>query len=592
MTIQAVTIDAEHSKDLDDAIWVEPLPERWVVTVAIANVAKGVSLGSRQDEHAFNQVATRYYATGNVPMLPRSLSEDALSLLPGQPRHVFTMRMVLDDDLNPVGIPTIGSEKFTSAHRLAFTDIPTILTDGSHELHSTVGHMARLAERLLVRRRSAGALAMYDLNQGWVTTEDGSIRQLADTRETVGYVVVQEFMILANAELARFCAHHEIPVIFRNHTAKAHAPDRGELMSQLAVALHQPVAEIETLRQRVHMSMNLADYGAKILGHYGLNLPAYMHATSPIRRFADLVNQRQVLAFAEGHQLPYRRDEIETIANHINAKVEADREHTTEQFKARVTSQANRALDKGTLAHLDDVQFERVTKVCVREHPEPPPAFDDVFRTRLQEDRAAILELFLVLVGSGNAPQWQGLRQAVVDHLARYPHKAASVASVGINLAKWSEVKYQSRREGADHAPVFRVKAKVHAGWGEPESEWVLAGSMKVGKQRALVDMLARIAGVTPPGWDTPQPKAAVKIFTAASTDPVACLQEWCQYHKASMPTYTYQREGGPDHAPLFTCICEVHGNHLTSKAGPSKKDVKKEAALMAFQQVSRPRVA
>lgn len=601
--IQAVTIDAVHSMDLDDAIWVERDGVGWDVTVVIANVAKEVHKGDRIDEMAANRVATRYFAEGNAPMLPRQLAELSLSLHPDQPRQGMVIRIKLDGNLIPLALPVIAGEPFTSSARLDYLDVPFILADDGHPLHKAMMGMARLAEGLMARRREAGALAMYDLNKGWFTTEDGTLRQMKDTRETIGQIIVQELMILANAELARYAAHHSIPILFRNHTAKPHAPNRMEVVSQLELALQYPdvMGGLEVARQRMVMTMNRANYGAILEGHYGLNLPAYIHATSPIRRYADLVNQRQILRFAKGDPLPYDRKEVEAIAAHINAKIAADAEDTTDFYRERDTNRARKALVNGQLDALDTVAFERVVKTCVRygysqsddlaTRTQEWVVFSQAVRDRLQDGRISLIDIyFLLMEAPMQIEEWDTLRGEVLRHLADNLHKTPSVASVAMNLAGWSEITYDIKRSGPDHTPTFDVCAYVTLKGGHKrKSGWVQATNTKTAKQLATMALLSVIAGVAEESKDiTEEPKFVkpVTFVPLAGGDPVASLQEYAQKFKLLIPDYAFVRAGGPDHAPLFTCTCTVNGVVKTSPAMANKKAAKKEAACMMLATV------
>ena len=405
-------------------------------------------------------------------------------------------------------------------------------------------------------------------------------------------------MILANAELARYAAHHNIPVLFRNHTAKPHAPNRMEVASQLELALKHPIGGgIEVIRERMNMTLNKADYGATLLGHYGLNLPAYLHATSPIRRYADLVNQRQFVRHSKGKTLTYTHEEIQAIADHINAKITADKECTTEFYKERDTKVAVRALERGALDSLDSTQFERVVKTCVRNgitDPADMKAFSQAITRRLTNGAISLLDLyFLVLENKHEDSNWLDIRAACMAYLSHNPALAASVASVAMNLAGWSELTYDTKRRGPDHSPVFSATVSVKLTGGvEKKSAWVKAPSIKAAKQLAVVDLISVVCGLTVESdqfEEAPEPEVSqtAKFTLSVNPDPVARLQEHAQQWKVPAPEYTYVREGGPDHAPLFVCFGSFSGKSRRSRPLPNKKEAKKEAAAALLQSFS-----
>jgi ribonuclease R len=501
-TNKGITIDAEHSRDLDDAVWAEHEDGLWKITVTIADVASRVSIGTRMDDTAHARVESRYFANGlTQPMLGRE-TETKSSLLEGVRRPGMRIVMLLDSGLHRLTLPEVSRVAFVSRQRFAYTDIPAVLDDSTHEFHRPLQLLSVAASALMENRRARGALVLYDLNTGWVTNEDGALHRLKDTRATIGHIIVQEMMILANGELARLCSEHEIPVPWRNHTAKIHAPDRADLMSQINAALATPIAGVELLREHAHMSMNRAEYGSRLRGHYGLNLPGYLHCTSPIRRYADLVTQRQLLAWVRGQPLPYSHEGIARVCDHINARAEALRERDSQIGREQATQRAEKTIRTEDYAALPVKAFERVAKVLARSGSYNA-AFAQEFERRMGTSSATIIDLFTVLIEPMQTPElgaWAGLRQAIVDYLGANPHLAVSVAMLCRQMAGWSEIHYEVDRRGPDHAAVHAVKAEVCTPSGETfKSRWATAPSAKVARQRACARVLALGCGLASP---------------------------------------------------------------------------------------------
>ena len=300
--IKGVTIDDTATRDMDDAVWAEPSGDGWHVVVMIADVTKLVPFHSGIDQLAMARVETRYYASGNSPMLPRRLADQELSLWPGKPKDVLVIDMVLGDDLGILETK-LSRGTMVSEAKLSDSEIPGILSDKGHPQHAVIERMSRLASGLMARRRNRGALVFYDLKRGLVTGEEGSLRQLRRREDTIGYVIIQELMILANMAVAEYTVKNDIPILYRNHTARSAAPEREDLMKLLESTAVVPVENLAAIRHTTHMMFNKAEYGAAIMGHFGLNLAAYTHFTSPIRRYADLVNHRQIRAHVNNRAL-------------------------------------------------------------------------------------------------------------------------------------------------------------------------------------------------------------------------------------------------------------------------------------------------
>ena len=583
MDVQGITIDAPTTRDRDDAIWAEMDARGWTVTVCIANVASAITKGSTFDETAHRRVETSYMAGDhNRPMLPRRFSEGSCSITEGQERPVMAVRIRLDHALEPQFI-AVDESRLTSHAQISYQDVPKILDKNDHELHAVLAPLGRLADGLMEKRRKEGAFVLYDLSTGWVTSEEGHLRRLKDTKETFGYIIVQELMILANAELARFCVENEIPVPFRNHTARAAAPDRAAMMERINLGLRGPIADLEMARKQFGLVMNKANYGTTLEGHYGLNLPAYLHGTSPIRRYPDLVVQRQVLAFAAKYKLPYTAEEVAEICDHINATLEAKAKEVSQAALERANRQAEKALRKDDLDHLSDREFERVVKVAVRAG-DLNKMVADAFLHRLKNGSASLIDMYVILLKSTDA--WQPVRGAILRHLIENPHHATSVAAIASQTGGWSEPKFKIYRGGEGHAIVHTVQVDFK----KPgiQSRPVRASSSKAAKQRAVVDALASFVGVTLPEWPASAAKSekppADVMPSATSDNPVGALGEYCQGLGESLPVYEHHRAGGQDHEPTFIVSCKALDFSVESPPRATKKLAKKQAASMIIK--------
>lgn len=582
-----ITIDAEHSRDLDDAIWCDQMPDgTFKITVAISSVAGEIQLGSETDLTAKDRVASRYFSQGTQHMLPVRLAEDLLSLTPSRPKKAQVIEMRLNSAGSPTALPALSRQKVTNRQRVSFTEVPAILADVGHPLHKELTLCARVAHLLLERRRKAGALALYDLNEGWTTTEEGFLVQLDRKMANVGYIVIQEFMVLANAEVARLCAEKEIPVLFRNHTAKAHAPDRAVILEQLMGVLGSPGADarVAAEREHVHMILNRANYSPALLGHFGLNLPAYLHITSPIRRYADLVNQRQLRAYLKGEPFPYTRKDLEELGTHINVTLREREERRIEQFKGwaedRAEAQTDR-LNPVVLADLKPADFERVLKTAIRSGEFKPPVVE-AFRLRAEAGKLQPLDLFCAL----NAPSaWRDIKIAAVDCMQRTPQHGPSVIGIANSILGWPAPVTNSDAQGPDHARSFTVSMVIPS---VGVAGTATATTLKMATQRAAILLLAQWGNVPPPAWPeiASPPSSPIKAppVPTGTENPVSQLQELCQKDKNPLPEYNFDRKGGPDHAPLFICTCQALGVAVTSAPFTDKKAAKKQAADLALQ--------
>lgn len=359
-----VTIDATSTKDIDDAIAASKTPGGYQLLVAIADPTGVVPLGSPMDHRARQRAATVYARdTATQRMLPSEVSEESCSLIAGRERSAFVFEIHLGDDLEPRDFKA-HAHTITVAQRLSYQDVPGIIAATTHPQHEQIKLVSQLADRLLASRRARGALAWYDLQQMLVADEEGRLRKFASREETIGHVVVQEVMVLANSLLARYLAQENVPAIYRNHVAYLAAPPQITLLGAIeSLALTGDLGLVEAKLQTVARRVR---YEGVATGHYGLNLPAYMHGTSPLRRYADLVSLRQLKAHLAGAELPYTQAEVAEIAEEISTTLDARRDAVRAGYKAAVEQKAKARIDAGRAQQLDDPQLSMAVKT-VRE---------------------------------------------------------------------------------------------------------------------------------------------------------------------------------------------------------------------------------
>ena len=156
-----------------------------------------------------------------------------------------------------------------------------------------------IADRFYNQRMDSGAvqISLPEINV-WLA-DDQTITINRINRESPGRMLVSEIMIMANWLMARYLAENNMPAIFRSQPApreRLYKNDGGTLF--------------QNWMQRRHLSRFVLD--SKPEKHSGLGLSAYVTATSPIRKYFDLVNQRQIRAVI-GLERPYTTDEIEQI---------------------------------------------------------------------------------------------------------------------------------------------------------------------------------------------------------------------------------------------------------------------------------------
>ena len=357
-----VTIDPDDARDFDDAIHVEKTGSGWRLGVHIADVAAYVEPNSPLDREARRRGNSVYLPDRVIPMLPERLSNGVCSLKPGVDRLTHSVFIQFDKR------GSAKSARFTrsvirSAHRLTYKQAYTILTAPPADQLGERLHLAwELAAVLRKKRFEHGALDLdFPEVKVWVD-KDGRPVKLERVENDESHQLIEEFMLVANEAVARELKKRAIPTVYRIHEN----PDPEKLAEyrefvlgfdyrvgdlthraelQRLVASFRGKPEEQALKVALLKSLKRARYSPQPLGHYGLAKANYLHFTSPIRRYADLVVHCALArdsAGAGGRPVRsasalYQPDmaEIASIAGHVSTteRTAADAEGDAAQMK-------------------------------------------------------------------------------------------------------------------------------------------------------------------------------------------------------------------------------------------------------------------
>jgi ribonuclease R len=550
--MEFVTIDGEHSRDLDDAIRVERTGSGYFIEVAVSDVAATVLPGSEIDRAALAQGFTTYRATQTIrQMLPAKLSENACSLIAGQPRKGLVVGIELDQSLEPVSTRAERKQIVVERRFSHASVLEAARNDG--QIGAQLREAISLADKLLQKRQAGGAMTFASPERGLVTTEEGSILHFG--RAARAYVLVQELMILANEVLAHRLAERGIALLYRNHRARITA--NRESLKQDILLMAQGALNPTTFEARRGLVMERASLGATVEGHYGLNVPVYAWFTSPIRRYADLVNQRILWADIEGTPQPYRPDQLQEIASSLNTRYIEEAERTSNGYDKRSMSAAVGLVNQGRTETLRATTFTAAVKALAS----GTDLGDDFIREaerRLHRGELTSKDLYRLLFMDGSLGE--GARSIALDHIEQRPEAAYAVVNYAQSVAGWTVSADEPQTESiADGKLLFDAKIVVTVG----DTKYAGAAfglQKKVSMQRALAAALMSMSGRQPPAdWiSRPTPKAhAAPQKAVVEGNPKGDLLELWQQKKISKPTFEVAKSG-PAHLPEFTCTASV----------------------------------
>ncbi|GEJ56399.1 ribonuclease R [Anaeromyxobacter diazotrophicus] len=316
-----VTIDGEDARDFDDAVFVERVQgrgkARYRAVVAIADVSHYVRAGSALDAEALRRGTSVYFPAQVLPMLPERLSNGICSLNPDVERLCMVADLLIDDRGEPVSAELYAGV-MRSAARCTYTEVARVL-DGEQLPHRerfrpAFELMAELQEKLTGMRARRGAIDFDIPESRIVLGQDGRVTGIERRPRNRAHRIVEELMLAANEAVARHFAHRDLPTVYRVHglpdeekldafrkLARTHGfevPEGALGPKELNRLLHgfEGHPQQRALNQLLLRAMMQAVYTADNIGHYGLAAEHYLHFTSPIRRYPDLIVHRLLRA--------------------------------------------------------------------------------------------------------------------------------------------------------------------------------------------------------------------------------------------------------------------------------------------------------
>jgi VacB/RNase II family 3'-5' exoribonuclease len=342
------SIDNDTSRDLDQLSVAEEMPGGVVkIFVAIADVDAVVKRGDAIDDHARSNTTSVYTAAAIFPMLPERLSTDVTSLGEGKDRLAIVIEMVVGTD-GTMTQSEIYRATVRNRAKLAYNSVAAWLA-GTAPAPARIGEVPGLDAQLRLQDRAAQAMRALRYQHGALSLRTpeaepvfrgDELLDLAPQEPNRAKELIEDFMVAANGETAKFLARHGSPSLRR----VLRAPERwgrivalaGELGAQLPPeASGEALAGFLAERRRadpgrfpdlslaVVKLLGRGEYvlelpGETAAGHFGLAVADYTHSTAPNRRFPDLITQRLLKAALAAEPPPYGNDALGALARHCS----------------------------------------------------------------------------------------------------------------------------------------------------------------------------------------------------------------------------------------------------------------------------------
>jgi exoribonuclease-2 len=292
--LSVFTIDGERTKDFDDALSLQPIDGGWRLGVHITDLAPFIDIDGHLDREASIRASSIYLPAQQVPMFPSSLSNDTLSLIKGCDRLAISLLADFDQEWN------LGNYRFVPSIVRVQDQLTYDQVDASYDHDSVFSALHHLGQALRQKRIESGALLIplpeihFDLE-----TNSGVQVRLVE-QDTPARTIVAECMILYNRLVAKLASETKLPILYR-----------GQEPPQERLFIDESNYVYYVFQQRRKLQPLVIDTTSQ--PHSGLGVDVYTQATSPLRRYSDLLAQRQMHAALLEQSPPYSETQLKEL---------------------------------------------------------------------------------------------------------------------------------------------------------------------------------------------------------------------------------------------------------------------------------------
>ena len=335
------TIDPDNAKDFDDALSFKILDNNvFEIGVHIADVTSYVKPNTELDKEARKRGTSVYLANKVIPMLPEKISNEICSLQPKKKKRAFSIIFTIDKKGNVLKERATRTTIY-SDYRLTYSDVQNIIENNKEgkkkykEIETAIINLNKISKKIRKKREERGAIFFNKKELGFKFKGDKiESTFLKESKES--HKLVEEFMLLTNIEVAEKLKKK---AIFRVHDK----PDEKKVENLFSVAEsfgHIKLNKKNSIGKQINnllskakekkeaniinllalRSMSKAEYSTKNIGHHGLSLSRYLHFTSPIRRYPDIICHRLLSSILNKKENKLDKDEMDKISSRSTQK--------------------------------------------------------------------------------------------------------------------------------------------------------------------------------------------------------------------------------------------------------------------------------
>jgi exoribonuclease-2 len=315
-SLDVITVDDEDTLDRDDGLSIEYLQieidgvmtDVYRVGIHIADASAIVQPESAVDKDADRRMATLYLPERKIWMLPPGIAGDLGSLSPGERRLAVSLLATITEDGEVLSWEVTPSI-IESREALSYDTVDARIDDETAPMHRELSDLKSLARKLKEKREATGIPNLDRDELSIKVSESGEIVVTVIQRSNPARSMIAEYMIFYNSLLAEFCKKNELPAPYRSQKA----PDISDIVAQTPEGL---LRWYLTVRK-----MGPASISTEPGAHAGLGVPAYIQASSPLRRYSDLIIQRQISHFLKTGDKFYSDKEISSVAQRADTQI-------------------------------------------------------------------------------------------------------------------------------------------------------------------------------------------------------------------------------------------------------------------------------
>ena len=302
--LKVYTIDDESTREIDDGLSVEFLPEGQRLWIHIADPTRWLTPGDELDLEARRRCTTIYLPTGMIPMFPSELATGPMSLNQGQVCTALSFGVILDEE-GGIQDYQICASLIKPTYRLTYEDVDEMLELGI-QAEPELEALSKWAKQRASWRRAQGAISIH-MPESSIKVQEDEITILL-LEDSGARTLVAEMMILAGEVAGRYGEAHSLPLPFRGQS-------QPELPSEEELLKLQPGPVRYCAIRRC---MPRSEVGTTPVRHASLGLNTYTQVTSPIRRYADLLAHFQIKAHLRGEPLPFSLDTTKELIQAVS----------------------------------------------------------------------------------------------------------------------------------------------------------------------------------------------------------------------------------------------------------------------------------